>query len=58
MKYEVYNNYCNSMSGFVKYNQNLLQSHLREDNNNNDIYLDKISFNVSGSCEVTFTIMY
>ena len=42
--YEVYNNYCNSMSGFFKYKQNLI-SHLQEDNNSND------SFNVSGGWE-------
>ena len=57
MKYN-YSNYCNSVSGFVKYNQNLLQSHLQEDNNNNDINVNKNSCNVSDSCEVTFIIMY
>ena len=34
------------------------QSHLQEDNNNNDINLNKNSFNVYDSCEVTFTITY
>ena len=31
---------------------------MQEDNNNNDTNLDKNSFNVSGSCEVTLTMMY
>ena len=44
------------MNGFLNAN-NLLQSNLQEDNNKNDLNLDKNSFIVSGGCEVTFTIM-
>ena len=54
MKYNYNNIVC---VAFLNTN-NLIQSHLQEHNNNNDINLNMNSFNVSGGCEVTFTIMY